>query len=160
MVRTALHHPGLYPRSDATEWWRAGKAMYPTAAATQKKLVQQFGAQVDKHFHMPYAHEIVIDEIFRGVHGRRMTYGRGIHRHILAHAVRGKRRNGKKEERIRRATRQCMGRIRDGGKGRVQPGTDLWAVLPVTVFYTGFVVNFGRAAGFWDRPGDDVARVV
>jgi hypothetical protein len=152
----------LYPGTDSTEWWRAANYLYgKKAAALQRELVADFNQQVNEHFKVDYGMEIVIRTVFDSDYGTKMFYGKTIHHNILTSMEEKETEEHQEiEQRIVSATKSCLERIQIGATTPVVYGTDLWAVLPLTVFYSGFVVNFGRAGGFWNLLGENVKSVI
>ena len=160
----------LYPSLDTysemcsypdIEWWRAIRAILgKNGAKAQHKLVTTAYKALNKHFKGTNLQEIAILCTFYRYPGQ-MDYGKNIHTQIaetvinktICEQLKGFIDSGDEMQivdpihrRVAVASQRCLDLIKVGGIKK--KNCDVLAVMPTIVFYSGFVINFGRAAGF------------
>jgi hypothetical protein len=122
-------------------WWRRIDELLGLATGQlMRKLVSSLNKRVNEHFDDPEAAEDIIRIVFIE-YGQLMEYGKNVHDGIRAERCAGPR----QPERVARATRAALELIKNPAS---TDNGDINAVIPLVSFYAGFVVTFGRAAGF------------
>jgi hypothetical protein len=133
-------------------WWRRSDALLKArASGLLRKLVAELNRSVTAHFQDPEAAEEIIRLVFIE-YGRAMEYGKAVHAGIRAERKKRGRGVPRDPARLSAATAEVLRRIRT--PSGASTSADVNAVLPLVVFYAGYVVTFGRAAGFNDAAAE------